>query len=57
MSDGDMGAMMGGVMGLGIGLIGLKMISNMVDDDDDNPRRRRRKKNKGINTSMPRINI
>jgi hypothetical protein len=56
MSDGDMGAMMGGVMGLGIGLIGLKMISNMVDDDE-NPRRRRRKKGKGIKTSMPRINI
>jgi len=55
MSDGDMGAMMGGVMGLGIGLIGLKMISNMVDDDGDSRKRRKKRTRKSI--SIPKINI
>lgn len=42
-----MGDMVGGVMGLGIGLIGLKMVSNMLDNSNG-PKKRRRKKSKGI---------
>jgi hypothetical protein len=57
--------MFGSMMGLGVGLIGLKIIGDAVsddhhhhhDDEEDNSRRRKKRKSKGVKIKMPKINI